>query len=250
MANRNTRRDRPRGDRQTDWERTTYFEYRYTPYSPYRRNDYYAPNYYDNNMYFGRNYDYNRNEFDRNLDYYGRESEGQYSGYGPSGYTRSDERIREDINERLTWDGRIDATDVTVDVSEGVVTLTGSVDGRQDKRVAEDIADDVPGVWDVNNQLRVRNRGYYRGWQGTAARREMRAGMEVVDSQGNRVGEVKEVHANDFLLGRPKANDIYVPFSACQVSGEQVRLNIRGSQIDTQGWEMPEAGSSGSQGQD
>src|SRR5687767_1551774 len=28
---------------------------------------------------------------------------GGYSGHGPTGYTRSDERIREDVCERLSW---------------------------------------------------------------------------------------------------------------------------------------------------
>jgi len=79
----------------------------------------------------------------------------QHAGRGPKGYRRSDERIREDVNERLTGDYYLDAHDVDVSVSDGVVTLTGRVDSRRDKRRAEDLAESVSGVKDVTNQLRV-----------------------------------------------------------------------------------------------
>jgi BON domain len=84
--------------------------------------------------------------------------EGQHAGRGPRGYTRSDERIQEDINERLTRHPMIDATDVEVSVQNGEVTLRGYVDDRSAKRLAEDIADTVFGVKDVNNQLRLKHR--------------------------------------------------------------------------------------------
>jgi len=80
---------------------------------------------------------------------------GLYAGRGPRGYQRSDERIREDINDRLTDDWYIDASDVEVIVNNCMVTLTGRVDSREDKRRAEDIVESVSGVTDVSNQLRV-----------------------------------------------------------------------------------------------
>jgi osmotically-inducible protein OsmY len=80
---------------------------------------------------------------------------GIHAGRGPRGYQRSDERIREDINDRLTDDGYVDATDIEVVVNNSLVTLTGRVDSREEKRRAEDIADSVSGVTDVSNQLRV-----------------------------------------------------------------------------------------------
>ena len=82
---------------------------------------------------------------------------GPYAGRGPRGYQRSDDRIREEINERLTAHGLIDATDVECQVVNGEVTLTGFVDSRGAKRAAEDLAEDVYGVRDVHNQLRVRS---------------------------------------------------------------------------------------------
>lgn len=77
-------------------------------------------------------------------------------GRGPKGYTRSDERIREDVSDRLTEDWVVDASDVDVSVSSGEVTLNGTVDSRRAKRRAEDCADSISGVRHVQNNLRVR----------------------------------------------------------------------------------------------
>ena len=43
------------------------------------------------------------------------------------------------------------------------MTLTGTVDGRDAKRRAEDIADSVPGVTHVQNNLRVQQSGSIGG---------------------------------------------------------------------------------------
>ena len=78
------------------------------------------------------------------------------SGRGPKGYTRSDERIREDVCDRLSHQYDVDATDVEVSVSSGEVTLTGTVTDRDQKFRIEQIADGVGGVSEVHNQVRVR----------------------------------------------------------------------------------------------
>jgi hypothetical protein len=83
------------------------------------------------------------------------EMRGGYYGRGPKGYTRSDERIREDVSDRLTDDWTIDATNIEVTVSNGDVTLAGTVDSREAKRRAEDCAESVSGVKNVQNNLRV-----------------------------------------------------------------------------------------------
>lgn len=79
-----------------------------------------------------------------------------HRGRGPRNYQRSDERILEDINDRLTEDPHLDATDVEVTVHSREVTLNGTVGSRFEKRHAEDIADSVSGVAHVQNNLRVR----------------------------------------------------------------------------------------------
>jgi hypothetical protein len=82
---------------------------------------------------------------------------GPHTGVGPRGYQRSDERILEELNDRLTAHGLIDASDIDTRVENGEVTLEGFVDSRAAKRAAEDLADDIPGVRDVHNRLRLRS---------------------------------------------------------------------------------------------
>jgi osmotically-inducible protein OsmY len=84
-----------------------------------------------------------------------REDEG-HRGRGPKGYLRSDSRINEDVHDRLTDHPRLDASDITVAVENGEVTLTGFIGRRAEKRLAEDCADGVAGVKHVQNNLRVR----------------------------------------------------------------------------------------------
>jgi hypothetical protein len=81
---------------------------------------------------------------------------GAFTGRGPKGWRRSDERIREDVCERLAYHPTIDATDIEIVVKDGEVTLSGTVDERRAKRLAEEVVEDVRGVVDVHNQLRVR----------------------------------------------------------------------------------------------
>ena len=80
---------------------------------------------------------------------------GRFTGRGPRGYRRSDERIREEVNDRLTDHGDIDASEIEVNVMDGDVVLEGFVDDRRTKRLAEDVAESVSGVRDVINHLRV-----------------------------------------------------------------------------------------------
>ncbi len=84
--------------------------------------------------------------------------EGPHRGKGPKGYQRSDEWIKEMICERLREDPEIDASDVTVTVQGGRVTLEGTVDHRGTKNAIEDVAEQL-GVSDVQNNLRVQRAG-------------------------------------------------------------------------------------------
>lgn len=82
---------------------------------------------------------------------------GRFFGRGPKGYQRSDERIRDEISDRLMTHPDIDASEMEVQVSNGVVTLTGNVEDRHEKRLAEYIAEDALGVNDVENRLKIRH---------------------------------------------------------------------------------------------
>lgn len=114
----------------------------------------YAP--YDNSR-FDRERSRFESEYGSSYRGLGREPyRGGHSGRGPKGYVRADERIREDVCDRLSWNDEVDATDIGVLVQNGEVTLEGNVDTRHMKRLAEDVAESVPGVLDIHNQLKVR----------------------------------------------------------------------------------------------
>ncbi len=81
---------------------------------------------------------------------------GAHRGKGPQGYVRSDERILEEVSDRLMDDGLLDASDIEVKVEAGELTLNGHVARREDKRRAEDLAEQVSGVKHLQNNLRVR----------------------------------------------------------------------------------------------
>jgi len=93
------------------------------------------------------------------------EQQRPYRGRGPKGYRRSDERIKEDVNDRLS-EGYLDATEIEVNVQAGEVVLTGTVNNRYDKRRAEDIAESVSGVTHVENRIRVRQQTSAYGTSG------------------------------------------------------------------------------------
>lgn len=82
-----------------------------------------------------------------------------FVGRGPRGYQRSDDRIRDEICDRMTDDPMLDASDISVEVRQGEVLLTGTVTSRDQKRRADDLIDRVSGVKDVTNQLRVMRNG-------------------------------------------------------------------------------------------
>jgi hypothetical protein len=62
------------------------------------------------------------------------------------------------VSDWLTEDPHIDASDMEVTVESGEVTLSGTVMSRPVKRRVEDIAESVPGVKHVQNNLRIQNR--------------------------------------------------------------------------------------------
>lgn len=86
-----------------------------------------------------------------------------HRGRGPQGYRRSDERINDDVHDRLTEDPHIDASGIVASVTDGEVTLTGTVSSRHAKHHAEHIVEDLSGVKHVQNNLRVQELSSSRG---------------------------------------------------------------------------------------
>jgi len=84
-----------------------------------------------------------------------QQANGPHAGRGPQNYSRSDDRISEEINELLTDHPRLDATDIEVELEQGYVRLKGTISSRAQKYLAEDLALSVKGVRDVENRLRI-----------------------------------------------------------------------------------------------
>lgn len=79
----------------------------------------------------------------------------RYSGVGPKNYRRNEQRIYEDVCDLLMDNDGIDAGEIEVRVDDNVVILSGTVHTHLEKRRAENVAASVPGVWDVENRIRV-----------------------------------------------------------------------------------------------
>ncbi len=93
---------------------------------------------------------------DEPFTYDGWRASGPYTGYGPADYQQpEDERIMEEVNERLMQHGRLNARGISVVVEDGKVSLQGVVSSERDRRVAEDVAELVPGVRRVYDRLRI-----------------------------------------------------------------------------------------------
>jgi hypothetical protein len=76
----------------------------------------------------------------------------------------------------------LDASEVEVSVSNGEVTLTGTINDRGQKFRVEHIADSVSGVNEVHNQLRVKRELQV---QGAAQSSTQQAGRSTGANQTN-----------------------------------------------------------------
>jgi osmotically-inducible protein OsmY len=81
------------------------------------------------------------------------EEEASYRGKGPA--RRTDLQITSALEDLLTEDPWLDASGMQVSVQQGIVTLSGTVPSRAAKRRAEELADTIRGVRDVQNTLTI-----------------------------------------------------------------------------------------------
>jgi len=114
---------------------------------------------------FGRESDFNQSSRGMQGSNTGSRSlGGKFRGKGPKSFKRSDERITEDVCRCLEDHDELDASNIDVTVMNGEVTLKGTIEGRRDKRLAEEIVENIWGVKDVKNEIRVQS-GSMRGQQ-------------------------------------------------------------------------------------
>jgi osmotically-inducible protein OsmY len=70
--------------------------------------------------------------------------------------TRSDAEIKVDVAKELGWDTRLDEAAIGVSVTDGIVTLTGTVGSWGKRMAAQEAAHRVRGVLDVANDITVK----------------------------------------------------------------------------------------------
>lgn len=120
-----------------------------------------------------------------------RRADRGHRGRGPKGYQRTDERISDEVNDRLTEDPWLDASNIQVEVKGGEVTLAGLVENREAKHRAERLVEDLSGVRHVQNNLRVETSapftGAGRGFGSSALEAEMRRHEQALDPGNNGV---------------------------------------------------------------
>lgn len=68
---------------------------------------------------------------------------------------KTDRELQENVLEELDWEPSVDASQIGVEVKDGVVTLQGTVDSYAQKWVAERAAKRVPGVRGLAIELEV-----------------------------------------------------------------------------------------------
>jgi hypothetical protein len=78
-----------------------------------------------------------------------------YYGLGPKGYKRSDMRLKDEACLLMNQDPILDSTNIQIDVLNNVIYLRGIVDSRRDKKRAEVLVEDIYGIEDVQNQLKI-----------------------------------------------------------------------------------------------
>ncbi|HEX7944331.1 MAG TPA: BON domain-containing protein [Phenylobacterium sp.] len=76
-----------------------------------------------------------------------------YAGKGPKGWSMADERLIEEVSERLMQDRLLDARGVEVAADAGTVTLSGHVAAASDIALAAMLVRGTPGVRDLVNRL-------------------------------------------------------------------------------------------------
>jgi hyperosmotically inducible periplasmic protein len=129
---------------------------------------------------------------------------------GPPTHSTSDEVIARLVVDELYWDSRVDVSKVQVEVTDGVVTLTGHAPTCADRYAAEADARMIQGVVSVENRIQVehpknvpdaelaQNVSTVLGWTPDldASNIEVRAQMGTVMLKGSvrRYGEKLRAH--------------------------------------------------------
>ncbi|BBO34247.1 hypothetical protein PLANPX_3859 [Lacipirellula parvula] len=99
-----------------------------------------------------------------------------------------DEKLKYDVIEELRWEPTVTATDISVSVKDGVVTLSGSVPHFAEKRAAERATQRVEGVKAIVEEMEVNLSGIHK-------RKDSEIAQSVVEALGWHVWVPSHVQA-------------------------------------------------------
>lgn len=74
----------------------------------------------------------------------------------PNVSPRTDADLQQDVMRELRWDSHVDVTEIGVEVTRGIVTLSGTVNSWAKRVAAKEAAHRARGVHDVVNEIDVR----------------------------------------------------------------------------------------------
>jgi hypothetical protein len=128
----------------------------------------------------------------------GLETGGNHAGRGPKNYRRSDDRIKEDASDVLERHPDIDASEIELEVKEGIIFLRGTVEDRRTKRMAEDAVEHISGVKDIHNELTLNKSIFERA-------KEMLVGKQTGGQSGDSTGDQSASSNRNRSLKRSKS---------------------------------------------
>ena len=133
-----------------------------------------------------------------------------------AGRTIDDAAVTASVQGKLTADKLSNFSRINVDTDRSVVSLNGVVRTVEEKSRAEDLARQVAGVTNVNNNLQIQSLAGNANSVTEGQDGDKQVNEEVVDSQSQRVeaikGEVLRIEGDNYFV---KAED-----------GREVRLNV------------------------
>lgn len=183
-------------------------------------------------------------DLERDEQRYGRSLEqerGPYTGMGPQGYQRKDDRIQDEVCEILSQHGQLDASGIEIEVQNGEVTLRGEVDRKREKNLAEDLAERVSGVKDVHNLLRIspndgaRVRGM--GRENVVQIGRIQEGMRVMGSDGQYIGQVSQMREQGFAVRDDSGRETFITYDMVERTNGSIFLRIASHHLENRDWQ-------------
>ena len=97
---------------------------------------------------------------------------------------KSNDKLRADVQDAIKWEPTLYTSEIGVSTSDGIVTLTGTVDSYKKKMHVEDIVKNVSGVRAINEKLEIDHKTSYQKTDTEIAKEVVNAlgaDWEVVD---------------------------------------------------------------------